>query len=122
MFVGAALLGMHMAMTHSITVSMIASYMPTGEVAGIGKLSGTAVSFTDFLLGKPAGNACGADSCSLHMVCGCSICCCRRCIALLLQLCSQCASRLLRNKKHMIAVAEECCSMRSVRNVLVGGF
>eukprot|EP00877_Chromochloris_zofingiensis_P008832 jgi/Chrzof1/4201/Cz14g02210.t1 len=51
MFVGAALLGMHMAMTHSITVSMIASYMPTGEVAGIGKLSGTAVSFTDFLLG-----------------------------------------------------------------------
>lgn len=49
---GAVLLGLHMAMTHSITVSMIASYMPTGSVAGIGKLSGTAVSFTDFLLGK----------------------------------------------------------------------
>lgn len=52
MFMGAVLLGLHMAMTHSITVSMIASYMPTGSVAGIGKLSGTAVSFTDFLLGK----------------------------------------------------------------------
>lgn len=49
---GAVLLGLHMAMTHSITVSMIASYMPTGSVPGIGKLSGTAVSFTDFLLGK----------------------------------------------------------------------
>ena len=30
---------------------MVASYMPTGEVPGLGKLSGTAVSFTDFLLG-----------------------------------------------------------------------
>lgn len=51
MFAGASLLGLHMALTHSITVSMVASYMPTGEVKGIGKLSGTAVSFTDFLLG-----------------------------------------------------------------------
>jgi len=51
MFIGAAVLGLHMAMTHSITVSMIASYMPTGEVPGLGKLSGTAVSFTDLLLG-----------------------------------------------------------------------
>ncbi|GAX82287.1 hypothetical protein CEUSTIGMA_g9716.t1 [Chlamydomonas eustigma] len=51
MFLGAALLGLHMALTHSITVSMIASYMPTGEVPGLGKLSGTAVSFTDLLLG-----------------------------------------------------------------------
>lgn len=51
MFLGAGLLGMHMALTHSITISMVASYMPTGEVPGIGKLSGTAVSFTDLLLG-----------------------------------------------------------------------
>ena len=29
MFAGAAFLGLHMALTHSITVSMIASYMPT---------------------------------------------------------------------------------------------
>jgi hypothetical protein len=32
-------------------VSMIASYMPTGEIPGLGRVSGTAVSFTDFLLG-----------------------------------------------------------------------
>ncbi|MEW5302087.1 MAG: hypothetical protein WDW36_004897 [Sanguina aurantia] len=30
MFAGAALLGVHMALTHSITTSMVASYMPTG--------------------------------------------------------------------------------------------
>lgn len=52
MFLGAGLLGLHMAMTHSITVSMVAAYMPTGQVPGLGRLSGTAVSFTDFLLGE----------------------------------------------------------------------
>ena len=52
MFAGAACLGVHMAMTHSITISMVASYMPTGEIKGLGKLSGTAVSFTDLLLGE----------------------------------------------------------------------
>jgi hypothetical protein len=57
MFIGAGLLGLHMSMTHSITVSMIASYMPTGEVPGIGKLSGTAVSFTDLILGGWDGGA-----------------------------------------------------------------
>lgn len=30
---------------------MVASYMPTGEIQGLGRVSGTAVSFTDFLLG-----------------------------------------------------------------------
>jgi hypothetical protein len=30
---------------------MIASYMPAGEVRGLGRISGTAVSFTDLLLG-----------------------------------------------------------------------
>lgn len=44
-----------MGMTHSITVSMVASYMPTGSVEGLGKLSGTAVSFTDLLLGACSG-------------------------------------------------------------------
>ncbi|KAG1657019.1 hypothetical protein FOA52_012045 [Chlamydomonas sp. UWO 241] len=51
MVLGASCLGLHMAMTHSITVSMIASYMPAGEVRGLGRISGTAVSFTDLLLG-----------------------------------------------------------------------
>lgn len=51
MLLGACLLGCHMAMTHSVTVSMVASYQPTGVVPGVGKLSGTAVSITDFILG-----------------------------------------------------------------------
>lgn len=51
MFIGAVLLGLHMAMTHSLTMSMIASYMPVGDIEGIGKLTGTAVSFTDLILG-----------------------------------------------------------------------
>ena len=52
MFAGSALLGLHMAATHSTTLSMLASYMPAGDVAGLGKISGTAVSFTDLILGK----------------------------------------------------------------------
>jgi MFS family permease len=51
MFAGAVLLGLHMAMTHSLTMSMMASYMPVGDIKGIGKLTGTAVSFTDLILG-----------------------------------------------------------------------
>ncbi|GFR51625.1 hypothetical protein Agub_g14052, partial [Astrephomene gubernaculifera] len=51
MFAGAACIGLHMALTHAITISMISSYMPTGVIPGVGKLSGTAVSFTDLLLG-----------------------------------------------------------------------
>lgn len=34
-----------------LQVSMIASYMPTGDLPGLGRVSGTAVSFTDLLLG-----------------------------------------------------------------------
>lgn len=52
MWLGACVLALHMAMTHSITLSMIGSYMPTGNVPGVGKLSGTAWSVTDFILGK----------------------------------------------------------------------
>ncbi len=51
MFLGATFLGLHMAMTHSLTMSMLASYMPVGEVEGVGKLTGTAVSLTDLFLG-----------------------------------------------------------------------
>lgn len=51
MFAGAAFIGLHMAFTHAITISMISSYMPAGVIPGVGKLSGTAVSFTDLLLG-----------------------------------------------------------------------
>jgi hypothetical protein len=52
MFLGAALLGVHMALTHSTITAMVAYYMPASSVPGIGKLGGTAVSFTDFLLGE----------------------------------------------------------------------
>jgi hypothetical protein len=52
MFLGAALLGVHMALTHSTITAMVAYYMPHSSIPGIGKLGGTAVSFTDFLLGE----------------------------------------------------------------------
>ena len=97
MFAGAALVGVHMALTHGesfstfdfwslsfssfsgplrakgekkkknspppphheknpqtlpgVTLAMIASYIPTGEVPGLGKISGTCWSFTDFVFG-----------------------------------------------------------------------
>ncbi|KAK9803095.1 hypothetical protein WJX73_000936 [Symbiochloris irregularis] len=51
MFAGAALVGVHMAMTHGVTLAMVASYIPTKEVPGIGKISGTCWSFTDFVFG-----------------------------------------------------------------------
>lgn len=51
MFLGSIFLGFHMAMTHSLSISMMASYMPVGEITGVGKLTGTAVSFTDLILG-----------------------------------------------------------------------
>jgi hypothetical protein len=51
MFLGAAAVGAHMALTHGVTLAMIASYIPTGAVPGIGKISGTCWSFTDFVFG-----------------------------------------------------------------------
>ncbi len=51
MFLGAACVGAHMALTHGVTLAMIASYIPTGAVPGVGKISGTCWSFTDFVFG-----------------------------------------------------------------------
>eukprot|EP00884_Botryococcus_braunii_P019483 jgi/Botrbrau1/6218/Bobra.0109s0013.1 len=51
MVIGAALVGVHMAMTHGVTIAMMASYIPTTEVPGIGKIAGTCWSFTDLVLG-----------------------------------------------------------------------
>lgn len=51
MFVGAAAVGAHMALTHGVTLAMIASYIPVGAVPGVGKISGTCWSFTDFVFG-----------------------------------------------------------------------
>ena len=52
MFVGALFVGIHMATTHGVTLAMMSSYIPTTQVAGIGKISGTAWSLTDFIFGE----------------------------------------------------------------------
>jgi hypothetical protein len=51
MVAGCALIGVHMAMTHGVTIGMLSSYIPSGSVKGLGKVAGTAWSFTDAVLG-----------------------------------------------------------------------
>lgn len=51
MLIGAALIGVHMAATHGVTIGMLSTYIPSDVIPGIGKISGTAWSFTDVLLG-----------------------------------------------------------------------
>jgi MFS family permease len=51
MLVGALLIGVHMAMTHGVTIGMLSAYIPSNVIPGLGKVSGTAWSFTDMLLG-----------------------------------------------------------------------
>ena len=52
MMLGAVFVGVHMAMTHAICLSMLSAYIPAGEIPGLGRVSGTVWSFTDFVLGK----------------------------------------------------------------------
>ena len=40
-----------MAMTHGVSQGMLSSYIPTASLPGWGKVSGTAWSLTDILLG-----------------------------------------------------------------------
>ena len=51
MFLGAGLVGVHMASTHGISLAMLSSYIPATPIPGLGRVSGTAWSFTDFVLG-----------------------------------------------------------------------
>ena len=51
MVLGALFIGIHMAMTHGVTIGMLSSYIPAHAVPGLGKMSGTAWSFTDMILG-----------------------------------------------------------------------
>jgi len=51
MALGALLIGVHMAMTHGVTIGMLSSYMPQTNIPGIGKITGTVWSFSDFVLG-----------------------------------------------------------------------
>ena len=60
MFLGAVFVGTHMATTHGVTLAMMSSYIPTTQVAGIGRISGTAWSFTDFIFGEP----CHSQTCA----------------------------------------------------------
>jgi MFS family permease len=54
MCLGAFLIGVHMAMTHGVTIGMLSAYIPSNVIPGLGKVAGTAWSFTDVLLGKPS--------------------------------------------------------------------
>lgn len=54
MMLGAVAVGVHMAMTHAICLSMLSAYIPAVEVPGLGRVSGTVWSFTDFILGQPS--------------------------------------------------------------------
>lgn len=51
MLLGAFLIGVHMAMTHGVTIGMLSAYIPSSTIPGLGKVAGTAWSFTDMLLG-----------------------------------------------------------------------
>ncbi|KAL6785187.1 hypothetical protein ACKKBG_A02795 [Auxenochlorella protothecoides x Auxenochlorella symbiontica] len=51
MMLGALLIGVHMAMTHGVTIGMLSTYIPSATIPGLGKVAGTAWSFTDMLLG-----------------------------------------------------------------------
>ena len=57
---GAAFVGVHMALTHGVTLGMVASYIPATEVEGIGRITGTCWSFTDFIFGESASSHSGA--------------------------------------------------------------
>ena len=51
MAAGALLIGLHMAATHGVTLGMMSSAIPATTVPGLGRISGTAWSFTDLVLG-----------------------------------------------------------------------
>ncbi|KAK9866106.1 hypothetical protein WJX84_003968 [Apatococcus fuscideae] len=51
MFLGATLVGVHMALTHGVSLAMVSSYIPATSVPGIGRVTGTCWSFTDFVFG-----------------------------------------------------------------------
>lgn len=54
MLAGSLFVGVHMALTHGVTLGMVASYIPATEIPGIGRITGTCWSFTDFVFGARA--------------------------------------------------------------------
>lgn len=67
MFLGAILVGVHMALTHGVSLAMVSSYIPTTTVPGIGRITGTCWSFTDFVFGEPLFPLQLAFQCVLHI-------------------------------------------------------
>lgn len=67
MMLGACAVGVHMAMTHAICLSMLSAYIPATEVPGLGRVSGTVWSFTDFVLGKTLPDLAHVQ-CKLHSI------------------------------------------------------
>lgn len=51
MVIGSLLVGLHMSATHGVTLGMMSSAIPSGSVPGLGRISGTAWSVTDLVLG-----------------------------------------------------------------------
>lgn len=51
MLLGSLMVGIHMAMTHGLTLGMVSAYIPNTKVPGLGRVNGTAWSFTDFVFG-----------------------------------------------------------------------
>lgn len=51
MVAGALLLGVHMAMTHGVSLGMLAAHIPSHALPGLGPVGGTCWSLTDLLLG-----------------------------------------------------------------------
>ncbi len=67
MMLGACAVGVHMAMTHAICLSMLSAYIPATELPGLGRVSGTVWSFTDFVLGNTL-PALAYIQCKLHSI------------------------------------------------------
>ena len=53
MLLGALSIGLHMAMTHGVSLGMLSSYIPNDPLPHVGRVGGTAWSFTDLVFGEP---------------------------------------------------------------------
>lgn len=51
MMLGSLLVGVHMSMTHGTMLAMMSAYIPNVHVPGLGRINGTAWSFTDLVFG-----------------------------------------------------------------------
>lgn len=72
MVLGSTFVGVHMAMTQGVLFGMLASYIPSHPLPGLGRISGTAWSLTDLALGEwvvgwqPACHPATLPACQAH--------------------------------------------------------